>query len=152
MTYAAQQELIDFRDMDCASSAPNSLFGERVFGEAWPRFVSNSTALQVANLSEYFSFRALSIKPVGWSTPHLTRIQINAYEVEDGHYKNVSSVYMFFGGQGIHPSIHVDMQKLFGPHWGNRTNMVEAFGATRDGKDWPFCIDDLEVAFRPSEG
>jgi hypothetical protein len=85
-------------------------------------------------------------------TPQYTAVVVNAYGVLPNrtvltHY-SLTSTYQTAGWQ---KSAALDVATHF-PNWGRRVNLVEIYAQTADGRDWPFCLDDLRLRFAPAGG
>jgi hypothetical protein len=135
---AAYEGLISIDAFECATSAPIALLGSRSNSSIWPRFVVENWK----ESSTYFRLRSLYLKPIG-SIPLFLSIVLNGLEVVDGHAVNASNLYVTYLKAGHVPVMHLDL--TIWPGWESRINMVEAYAFAPDGKDWTFCMDDIEI-------
>ena len=142
----AQEGLISLRDIDCATSYPNALWGSRERSRAlWPRITLNSTTARNAGVSPLFNLRGVTFKLLG-NTTALSSIFMRCYGVVDGEIRHSHSMGITFSRGGYHEPFHIEPGEVF-RGWGKKVNLMEIYGETARGDDWEFCIDDFEVEF-----
>ncbi|MCJ1386095.1 hypothetical protein MMC17_009220 [Xylographa soralifera] len=141
----AFQHLISPHDHNCATSAPNALFGCCVLEEGFPNpsiAIANATSMAAAGLLPFFSLVSFTLKPM--DAPDVgTTVYVKGYTVGGGEPLEWKVEFPL----GYHLPFRVELAKHSRDVWERleRVEMWAEYG--EDGLDWEFCVDDLEVRF-----
>ncbi|KAK3053706.1 hypothetical protein LTR09_005450 [Extremus antarcticus] len=148
---AAAKGLLNKTDVDCAVAGSNALLLMPNEHDAPFIFKANETALAGLNVSNYFDFISVGIKPLSlngsssWVTGTL-----NAWSLKDGVAENVQEIYLGFYGEDGHFDPWELQPNAYIANWGEKVNLIEFKGEDEDGNSVPFCIDNIVLEYHRS--
>lgn len=144
---------ISKHDLNCAVSAPNSLYGARfksdharLMGdhlqthEDIPGVHVDTRSTAVFGLHPYFTLHSLKIKPLDIPLSHTT-LYLKGYTSDQVLHWQVDFPL------GFHDMFHVKIEEFSRRKW-EELERLEIFANLHyDGGDWEFCLDDMEIEF-----
>lgn len=149
-TAAASKGMLHSSDLDCAASWPNAIRSTPQEFATNSILRSNATALAAMNVSEYFDFVNIAVKPLR-SSIDFAYVTINVWEIDGKTPKNFDSLFIGFPSQnGSFSPIEFQPRDYF-EGWGEHVNWVEIYARTIDDNNeeepWEFCVDNLVLEF-----
>jgi hypothetical protein len=144
---------ISKHDLNCAVSAPNSLYGARFqnvrsglmkhsseIHDDVPGFHVDTRSTVVFRLHPYFTLHSLKIKPLDIPLSHTT-LYLKGYTSEQVIHWEVEFPL------GFHDMFHAKMEEYSRRKW-EKLEKLEIFANLHyDGGDWEFCLDDMDIEF-----
>jgi hypothetical protein len=104
----------------------------------------NTTTRESSYAPEYFKLQSISMKALG-DTPIYLSIYIYGWQTKDRRAINSYGAAVTYLAPGYHPVTRLNFTEY--GWWPNRINAVEAYAKAEDGRDWRFCIDDIDIKY-----
>ncbi|KAF2159155.1 hypothetical protein M409DRAFT_30439 [Zasmidium cellare ATCC 36951] len=139
---AVEQGVISENDTDCAVRGTNTIVTVPNKYNSPSRMTFDSEVPVDYNVSQFFNFKGLTMKPVGPLQP-FTVAEVHAWRIANGTALKVYNVFAVWGGKGHANPIVGDFPKFF-PGWGEDVNVVEISAYTQERKPWELCIGRIE--------
>lgn len=139
---AVSQGVLSKNDTDCAVRGTNAIVTVPNKYNSPARVTFDSEVPGKYNVSEFFDFKSITLKPVG-PVPRFVVAEIHAWRIANGTALKVYSVFAGWGGQGYVNPIVGNFPR-FWPGWGEDVNVLEISAYTQEQKPWELCIGRIE--------
>ena len=135
-THPSLEGIISTKDLDCAVSKPNALYGSKIN--------EDNPSIHARNTSHMFTVHALKIKPLDFPVGSVT---INLCGTSANTTQDPLAWSVEFP-VGFHDVLHVRLEEFSRVRWA-ALSKLEVWATFRfrnyETDDWEFCIDDLEI-------
>ena len=143
--------LISGKDLNCATSSPNALYGTRYIYDSGtekkatklPYIALSPAANASAGEPTSFQLRTLKIKPLDMPFAYTT------LSVRGHRPKKETLEWAVDFPAGFHEMLHLHIEAFSGHSWSG-LNKLELWADFHNGDmvlDWEFCLDDVELEF-----